>query len=251
MMIDKELFKNPLRTYRPAHLCFNTPAELEDITEWVHLEPSISEKIPISNPPLSQNVKDKRIEESNMDLRIMIKSLKSENICLRRQVKVLKCRLLRVTRKFKKPKGQKQRKKELEQLIDEQELHPVAKAMINLQLHRPNTIYTEEEKSLSRQLYYYSAAALCRLKKAGCNFPGQRTIRRWLEEFDIKPGFCDVIFQKLKEKISHIPMEERVCALKWDEMYIKSYEEYSLKLNQVEGLVDLGERIFREKIGEC
>lgn len=54
------------------------------------------------------------------------------------------------------------------------------------------------------------------------------------------PGFCEFIFRKLQEKISRIPAEERVCALKWDEMAIKSYEEYSFKLVEIEGLVDLG-----------
>jgi len=44
----------------------------------------------------------------------------------------------------------------------------------------------------------------------------------------------------LQKKISEIPAEERVCALKWDKMYIKSYEAYSFKLDQIEGLVDLG-----------
>lgn len=111
--------------------------------------------------------------------------------------------------------------------------------MINLQLHTSNAKCTEEERNLSRQLYYYSASAFCRLQKTGCNFPKQRTIRRWLEEYDIRPGFCNFIFQKLKENINQLPMEERVCTLKWDEMYIKSYEEYSSKLDEIEGLVDL------------
>jgi len=35
-------------------------------------------------------------------------------------------------------------------------------------------------------------------------------------------------------------LEERVCALKWDEMSIKSYEEYLLKFDEIEGFVDLG-----------
>ncbi|KAL6266015.1 hypothetical protein P5V15_002867 [Pogonomyrmex californicus] len=96
------------------------------------------------------------------------------------------------------------KKKMLKKLIHEQNLHPVAKAMINLQLHTRRAPYTEEEKNLSRQLYFYSPSAFCRLRKAGCNFPGQRTIRGWLEEFNIQPGFCDFIFEKLKEKISHI-----------------------------------------------
>jgi len=151
----------------------------------------------------------------------------------------LKYRLRHIPQTCKTPKKDKQKKIILKKLINEQDLHPVAKAMINLQLHIPNAPYTEEEKNLSRQLYYYSTAAFCRLRKAGCNFPGQRTIKRWLEEYDIRPGFCDFVFEKLKEKISHIPMEERVCALKWDEMAIKSYEEYSRKLDEIEGLLDL------------
>lgn len=39
-----------------------------------------------------------------------------------------------------------------------------------------------------------------------------------------------MIFKKLKEKIAEIPEEEKVCVLKWDEMSIKNYEEYSSKL---------------------
>lgn len=74
-------------------------------------------------------------------------------------------------------------------MINEQNLHPVAKAMINLQLHIPHAAYTEEEKTLSKQLFYYSASALRHLRKIGCNFPGERTIRRWHEEFNIIPGF--------------------------------------------------------------
>lgn len=31
-----------------------------------------------------------------------------------------------------------------------------------------------------------------------------------------------------------------MCALKWDEMSIKNYEEYSVKLDEIKGIVDLG-----------
>lgn len=40
--------------------------------------------------------------------------------------------------------------------------------------------------------------------------------------------------------MSQLPAEQRVCALKWDEMCIKSHEEYSHSLDVIEGLVDLG-----------
>ncbi|EFN75251.1 Transposable element P transposase, partial [Harpegnathos saltator] len=42
-----------------------------------------------------------------------------------------------------------------------------------------------------------------------------------------------------------------VCALKWDEMYIKSYEEYSSTLDEVEGLVDLGRLGRKQERAKC
>lgn len=238
---DVHFQRPPPVTYRSARLNFDTPLEEEDVMEWIHLEPPKHEKI--STEQYSQYKKNqekkKQNNEKNAKLQATINALKSEIKRVRCQNKYLKYRL-RMALKYKKPKSKKQKKEALKKIVDEQKLHPVAKAMIHLQLHTPRTVYTEQEKTLSRQLYYYSTAAFCRLRKAGCNFPGQRTIRRWLEEYDIRPGFCDFIFEKLKEKISRLPMEERVCALKWDEMYIKSYEEYSSKFDEIEGLVDLG-----------
>jgi hypothetical protein len=72
-----------------------------------------------------------------------------------------------------------------------------------------------------------------------------------VEEYDVRPGFCDFIFEKLKEKISRLPMEERVCALKWDEMAIKPYEEYSRKFDEIEGLVDLGSLGKKSERSKC
>jgi len=276
---------NSLRCYQPRHLNFNSSIDNEDLMEWMHIEP-IYEKVltpPSSNnnnnnnntnimesmhlepsmyervppPPCNNKRNTKNRTETNTKDEIIhklyakVKSLRSENIRLRGQIRKLKYRLRYIPQKRKKSKKDKQKRIIFKKLIDEQDLHPVAKAMINLQLHIPNAPYTEEEKNLSRQLYYYSAAAFCRLRKAGCNFSGQRTIKRWLEEYDVWPGFCDFIFQKLKEKISYLPIEERVCALKWDEMAIKPYEEYSQKLDEIEGLVDLSPLRRKSERSKC
>lgn len=98
----------------------------------------------------------------------IIDNLKRENARLRTHIRSLRYRL-RIRRIPKKPKRKKQKKQLFKKLIHEQELHPVAKAMINLRLHTPNAKYTEEEKNLSKQLYY-SASAFCRLQKAGYIF---------------------------------------------------------------------------------
>lgn len=60
-----------------------------------------------------------------------------------------------------------------------------------------------------------------------------------IEEYNIKLGFCDIIFQKLKEKIAQILEEESMC-LKMRRNSIIMYEEFSSKLDEIESLVDLG-----------
>jgi hypothetical protein len=172
--------------------------EEEDITDWIHIEPPMQQRVftSLSSNKSAIKIKKNYIEnkknnintENNIStedniiiirkLNKKIQCLKSQNIILRKQVRNLKYRLQRIPKIRKMPKKEKEKKTILKKLINEQDLHPVAKAMVNLQLHVPNAAYTEEEKNLSRQLYYYSAAAFCRLRKAGCNFPGQRTIKR-------------------------------------------------------------------------
>jgi len=240
LFVDASI-KQCIKTYHPAKLNFDIPEEEENLMEWMHLEPPINKKdnachaASIINKTVDINKNASEKEKSN----ITINLLKRENLRLRKIIKNLKCRL-RARKVSRKATSKKSKKKIIQNLIQDQNLHPVAKAMINLQLHTPKAPYTQEEKSLSQQLFYYSAAALRRLRQAGCVFPGERTIRRWHEEYNMMPGFCDFIFSKLQEKIAKIPVEERICALKWDEMYIKSYEEYSLHLDQIEGLIDLG-----------
>lgn len=167
-----------LRTYRPAILNFEVSAEEEDTMEWVHLE-----------SPMDKDCNYiERKDKEKTNLNVKIKALRIENSKLRQKIKQLNFRMQRMAQickckhlNKKKTKKLVTTKKEiLRNLINEQDLHPVAKTMIHLQLHTRRTPYSEEEKMLSKQLYYYSASAFCRLKKAGCNFPGQRTIRRWI-----------------------------------------------------------------------
>jgi len=120
--------------------------------DWIHIEPTHER---VSTTVLQNNV-NKKIEENEENnitdkvnnSEIIINSLKSENIRLRNIIKRLKYRL-RTAQKCRKPRGQKSKKMILKKLIHEQDLHPVAKAMINLQLHTPHASYTEEEKNLS------------------------------------------------------------------------------------------------------
>lgn len=122
--------------------------------------------------------------------------LKQEIARLHKIIKNLKYRLHK--RKVpRKPTIKRSKKIIIQNLIEKQNLHPVAQAMINLQLHTPNAPYTQEEKSLAQQFFYYSASALRRLRQVGCTFPSEQTIRRWHEKYNIMSGFCDFVFLKI------------------------------------------------------
>jgi len=151
-IIEKQILQEPpLKTYKPANLHFHNSVEEEDIMEWVYLEPPMHEKISTiivpdnaNNESIEKN-KEKNKTKKVKDLNSKIKSLQSEVNRLRNQVRCLKFRL-RVARQCRMPKKSKQKKKILNKLIHEQDLHPVAKAMINLQLHTRHAPYTQEEK---------------------------------------------------------------------------------------------------------
>lgn len=117
---------------------------------------------------------------------------------------------------------------------------PLARTMIKLQLHKGKSEYTKEEKDLAKHMFYYSASGYSRIRKAGLNLPSEFSVRNWISETEIRPGFCDKIFSKIEENFSKLPPSQTVCCLKFDEMSIKKFEEYSIKYDLIEGLVDLG-----------
>ncbi|EZA46989.1 THAP domain-containing protein [Ooceraea biroi] len=112
--------------------------------------------------------------------------------------------------------------------------------MIQLQLHKGTLKYTKEEKDLAKQMFFYSASGYSRMRKAGLNLPSESCVRNWISETEIRPGFCEEIFSKIREKLSKLPSSQTVCCLKFDEMSIKQFEEYSQKYDIIEGLIDLG-----------
>ena len=126
-------------------------------------------------------------------------------------------------------------------------LKPVARTMIKLQLHKGRKEYTKEEKDLAKQMYYYSAAGYSRMRKAGLNLPSESSVRNWISKTEIRPGFCEEIFYKCRENLSKLSPSQRIGCLKFDEMSIKKFEEYSLKYI-IEGLIDFGPMGRRDEL---
>ena len=85
--------------------------------------------------------------------------------------------------------------------------NPISRTMVTIQLRRNQRLFTKSEKDLVKKINYYSSSAYTHMRKAGLELPAPSTVRNWIAEYDIKPGFSDVIYVKLKEKITQLPPE--------------------------------------------
>ena len=129
----------------------------------------------------------------------------------------------------------------VDEFLDEQGCtNQVARTMVHLELHKRHKPYSEAEKELAKHMFFHSASGYNQLRKAGCNLPHGNHVRRLLNAYDIQPGLNDNIFNKVEECLSKLPEDQRICALKMDELARKCLEEYSKGLDCIEGLVDFG-----------
>ena len=98
--------------------------------------------------------------------------------------------------------------------------------MIELQLHKKQSHYAKNEKDLAKIMSYHSAACYTRLRKTGLNLPTESTVRDWIAEYDVLPGTSSIIFKQVEENLKKMPGDERVCALKYDEMKAKRLKNF-------------------------
>ena len=116
----------------------------------------------------------------------------------------------------------------------------MAKTMLKLQLHKPNTPYTTDEKNLAKKIYFHWVVCYFRLRTKGLVLPTESTVRSWVAECEIVLGINDAILKKLKEYLMLLPPQEWLFALIFDEISIRAVEEYSKKYDVIEGFVDMG-----------
>ena len=236
-----------LKTYPGAIKAneFVTVDEENDEMEWCKIEPPL----PSRSSGVDQNC-DRPIEEKVVNitkgLANKFKKLRKGDEKAKRK-SARKIKILQETLKAERTKHKremsalKQKKLSVKEFLDAHHCtNSVSRAMVTLQLRKGNRRFTKDEKDLVKRLNYYSASAYRHMRKAGLKLPAMSSIRKWIGEYDIKPGFSDAIYDKLKEKMNDLPPEQRICGLKWDEFSCKKFEEYSKYCDLIEGLVDLG-----------
>lgn len=240
----------------------NIHEESEDDLEWCTIEPPLNKQY--SGHEEQRNLN----EDLNLPALIKLKQeydkmkmendrIKNENAKIKKEHDALIkkfMRLRKVSREGrnkdkKKIASLKRKKLSVTEFLDSHHCkNPTSRAMVTLQLRTKKIPFSKNEKDLAKRCMYYSASSYRHMRKAGLRLPHEATVRKWIAEYDIKPGFSDSIFSALQSRIEQLPDDEKLCGLKWDELSIKSLEEYSKFCDVIEGLVDLGPLGRRKEI---
>ena len=181
-----------------------------------------------SNPEISET----------LTLEIKLKSLQDKLEQCRKDLHNEKMRNTRLEKHL--DKELKHKINTIEDFLKDKKLSDFSKALITLQFKKPRIAFSQNEKDLCKIMYFHSASNYNQMRKLGIKLAGPSTVRGWVAECDITTGLNDVILNKIKEKLEPLPPEEKLCALKFDELSIKSFEEYSKKFDEIEGFTDMG-----------
>lgn len=119
---------------------------------------------------------------------------------------------------------------------------PEVQVFIKAQLfHKPNSMWSQEERSLFLKIQYKSPSAFESLRKMGFIAPGESTIRDWYNQIPFNTGLSEEMIQIIKDKLEGMNPINRKCILLLDEMTIKNNLHFNEKYDQIFGYEDFGE----------
>ena len=100
--------------------------------------------------------------------------------------------------------------------------------------------YATYDKNFALSLFYASPKAYRFCSKLFCLRPSVTMLRLWLRRLHVKPGFCDNVFDMLKQNSVGIADADCVCVLVLDEMSLKRGLQYDKNTDEVVGFEDFG-----------
>jgi DNA transposase THAP9 len=99
--------------------------------------------------------------------------------------------------------------------------------------------YAIHDKNFALSLFYASPKAYRLCSKVFC-LPSVSMLRLWLRRVNVKPGFCDNVFNLLQRKAQGMPVSDRCCVLLLDEISLKRGLNYSKSADEIVGFEDFG-----------
>jgi hypothetical protein len=111
------------------------------------------------------------------------------------------------------------------------DMHVICK----MQKHGQRQKWAPEDKQFALGVFYNSPSTYKYLLREGLNLPGVRSIRRWIGKIELRPGFSDHVFLKLKKLTENWSTAKRLTVLLFDEMSIKKGLDYNKSNDCIEG----------------
>ncbi|XP_036337004.1 uncharacterized protein LOC118747120 [Rhagoletis pomonella] len=105
-----------------------------------------------------------------------------------------------------------------------------------------NTKYTEEERSLAQNIKYMSSKAYGFMREdLSFRLPHQRSLLRWRPIRYVRPGIDESVIANLKNMVTSMPENHRICQITWDEISIRKDLTYNQFTDVIDGFVDNGQ----------
>ncbi|RVE48289.1 hypothetical protein evm_007040 [Chilo suppressalis] len=97
--------------------------------------------------------------------------------------------------------------------------------------------FSLEEKILSLSLFKRSAKSYTLLAKL-FTLPSTKTLRSLLAQIKIKSGLVNIIFEKIKDTVQKMNLEDKLCILMFDEMSLSPQVHYDRVNDKLKGFTD-------------
>lgn len=72
--------------------------------------------------------------------------------------------------------------------------------------------------------------------------PSTRSLQNWLKNIPLAPGISSEVIMKLKESVPNMKETDKLCAIIFDEMKLKSHLYYNQKSDRILGFEDFASR---------
>lgn len=99
--------------------------------------------------------------------------------------------------------------------------------------------FTQEEKILSLSLFKKSPKAY-KLMCKHFTLPSRKVLKSLLAQIKLSPGINPLIFEELKETVSNMVVQDRLCTLIFDEMSITPQLHYNIYTDDLVGFENYG-----------
>lgn len=112
-----------------------------------------------------------------------------------------------------------------------------------------NELFSEEVRQFAFALHYHSASAYNVVRSHFKNLPYPDTLKRWLQNSDIsgEPGFHECTMQRLQKFVKDLGGKPLLCALIFDEIYIRKQVYYDAGKRAYGGYITYGKELEQEE----